>query len=94
MKAYSIYKLAITLLSSLPTPTNSPSLLFHIAILNNCGVWCLENRECTFMAQCFEELTHLLDETYCGDNDSTLIKSGIFHNLKAALNDPHLLINV
>jgi hypothetical protein len=91
-KAYSIYQLAITVLSALPPPSNSQSLLLHVAILNNYGVWCLENHESSFMVMCFEEIMHILDETYCGDNDITLtlsvgVKRGIHHNLQAALND-------
>jgi hypothetical protein len=90
MKAYSIYQLAITVLSALPPPTTSQSLLLYVAILNNYGVWCLENSEFSFMATCFEEMTHLLDETYSGDNDITLdvgVKRGIFHNLQAVHDD-------
>ena len=92
MKAFAIYQLAITLLTALPPPTNSQSLLLHVAILNNYGVWCFENHESSFMAMCFEEMIHILDEAYSGDNDITLtlgveVKRGIFHNLQAVLND-------
>lgn len=95
MKAYSIYQIAITLLSALPPPSDSQSLMLHIAILNNCGVWCFENNEFSFMAMCFEETLHVLDETYSADNDITLtfcvgVKRGIFHNLRAVLNDQYI----
>lgn len=92
MKAYSIYQLAMTLLSALPPPTNSQSLLLHVAVLNNFGVWCFENHEHPSMVVCFEEMMHMLDETYTVDNDITItlsvgVKRGIFHNIQAALND-------
>lgn len=91
-KAYSIYQLAITLLSALPPPTNSQSLLLHVAVLNNFGVWCFENFEYSSMMMCFDEMMYMLDETYACDNNVTptldvSVKRGIFHNLRAMLND-------
>ena len=92
MKAYSIYQLAITLLSALPPPTSSQSLLLHVAILNNYGVWCFENHECSFTIMCFEEIMDIFDEFYSLDDDIILtlnvgVKRGIYSNLQAVLND-------
>ena len=90
-KAYLIYQLALTLLSALPPPIDSPSLLLHVAVLNNYGVWCYENLEYSSSVTCFVELMDMLDESCSDDDDIMLtlnssIKRGIFCNVRAVLN--------
>lgn len=93
MKAYSLYEIALSLLLTLPLPTNSEDLLLHIAVLNNYGVWYFQNNEYSSMLTCFEEIECIIDEaTWNCDGDAYLemhsnSKNGILRNLSAFLSD-------
>lgn len=85
MKAYSLYQIAITLLSAVPLPTDADSLLLHIAVLNNYAVWCFDNHEYASMNLCCEEITYILDETPSSIHDA--VKRGMGKNLNALMID-------
>jgi hypothetical protein len=92
IKAFYMYQIAAALLASLPRPIDSKSLLLHVAVLNNFGVWCYENHEYDAMTICFEELMDLLDDNCHDDDDDdpsavldVTVKRGIFTNLRACL---------
>ena len=94
MKAQGLYQLAITTQSTLPLPMDSDSLLLHVAVLNNYGVWCFHNHEYASMMACFEETEYMIDETatWTSDDDTAVtiddtVKYGILGNLRAFRND-------
>jgi hypothetical protein len=89
VKASSIYEIALTLLNALPPATTSESLLLHVAVLNNYGVWCYENQDFDVAFTCFGEVIHLFNEagtTFEDDefsNFDVAAKRGFYNNLRA-----------
>jgi Tfp pilus assembly protein PilF len=93
MKAHALYQIALTLQSTVPMPTDSESLLLHVAVLNNYGVWCFHNHDYDSMKSCFEEMEYMIDEsTWSSDGDVTLkihdtTRNGFLRNLRMFVND-------
>jgi hypothetical protein len=93
VKAHAIYQIAMKLLLTLPTPTDSKSLLLHVVVLNNCGVWCYENsnNNVETASVYFEEIMNVFDEAYTtvdDDNDELdhfddTAKRGLYSNIQA-----------
>ena len=91
MKVYSLYRIAITILSALPIPSDTESLLLHVAILNNYGAWCFHYHDSSSMVMCFEEIKYIIDESCCGNDEYLMIddttKYGIYQNIRVLLNN-------
>jgi hypothetical protein len=94
VKAHAIYQIAMKLLNTLPPPSDTKSLLLHVVVLNNCGVWCYENSNNNVDAAVvyFEEIMDVFDEAYnTVDDDDELgnfdgaAKLGLYSNIQAFL---------